>query len=147
MMPSNIVKYIFILAMLSLILFCGQKKPPENEFEASESTEEIELGKKHGQFIQWYDKGNKKSEMNYHYGKKHGKFETFWENGNLRYSVKYVMGLRDGIELECYLDGTKKSLIEYRQDVLDGKWIEWDKKGNITKSEIFKNGKLAKKIK
>jgi antitoxin component YwqK of YwqJK toxin-antitoxin module len=43
-----------------------------------------------------------------------------------------------------YEDGQKEKQGSYLEDQMEGVWTRWDDKGNVTKTETYKNGKLVK---
>lgn len=78
------------------------------------------FGKKHGEWIYFYDNGNLWSEAEFNRDKMQGKSKVYYPNGQLHYSGFYKNDLRDSIW--CYYDTTGKEL-----------YIEWYKNSRLIK--------------
>ena len=50
----------------------------------------------------------------------------------------------DGVLTEWYANGQKKTEWAFKDGKAEGVWTYWDDKGNVTKTETYKNGKLVK---
>ena len=52
-------------------------------------------GKRHGDYIAYYDDGKvKKVKAYYKYGKRHGTYITYYDNGKVRKKISYINGVR-----------------------------------------------------
>jgi antitoxin component YwqK of YwqJK toxin-antitoxin module len=99
-------------------------------------------GLKEGKSL-WYDTDGK---LIAQYSYKNGKFEgvnyTFYTSGNLQTEETYSKDIQTGHYKE-YFDDAKSTLKlsgNYVDGKKDGKWIEYDNKGSIIKTTVYKNG-------
>ncbi|MFZ5552531.1 MAG: toxin-antitoxin system YwqK family antitoxin [Bacteroidota bacterium] len=74
---------------------------------------EMVQGKRHGEWVSYYENGMKWSEDTYNLGARDGKCVSFYKNGQVRY-IGY-----------------------YTNNVKSGKWSFYDEQGNLTKEENF----------
>jgi len=81
---------------------------------------EIKNGLKYGAHIQWYENGQKMSE------------------------VSYIDGKEEGIATAWYENGQKMMEINYKDGNEDGKGTEWNEDGIISSEAIFKDGDCIK---
>ena len=73
-----------------------------------------------GSMRSYYENGQLESDSNYKRGKLHDLVEHYYENSQLKFRGNYIEGQRDGL-------------------------FEWfDEEGNITETELYKNGKMVK---
>lgn len=90
-------------------------------------TGKLKNGRKHGEWIEWSESGNKIRRESYQLGKKDGQWLSWDKNNKIIQEENYNNGNRDGLFVywdvlyrekykECY----------YKEDKPDGKWIEWD---------------------
>ena len=90
--------------------------------------------------VEYYDNGNKKSEIHYKNGKLDG-VQTYWyEDGNKELERHYKDGEMDGVATEWCEDGTK---IEehYKDGKLDGVSTWWYEDGTKNSEAQYKDGK------
>jgi antitoxin component YwqK of YwqJK toxin-antitoxin module len=88
-------------------------------------------GKYNGLQVTYYENIRKKSEeATYKYGVKDGPSRWYSMEGEL--VAEYV---------EYYDTGAIKTSGQYKSSLKDGKWIEYDEKGNVIKTSVFVNGK------
>lgn len=80
------------------------------------------FGKRHGEWLYFYPNGNLWSECTYNRGKMNGKSNVYYPNGQLFYSAFY------------------------KHDKKDSTWTYYDSTGKETRQEIYKDGKLIKRI-
>lgn len=80
------------------------------------------FGKRHGQWLSFYENGLAWSEMHYDKGLRHGPNITYFENGKVRYSGFYKNDLRDSI------------------------WTYYDSLGKVAEKLQFRNDKLVKRF-
>jgi hypothetical protein len=76
---------------------------------------------------------NKKSQVGYFYNEKHGYEYSFYNPSEID---QIITGKKFLLKREAW----------YEQGVNHGKWLYYDKKGSLTKTEIWKKGKLVKTI-
>lgn len=78
------------------------------------------FGKRHGQWLAFYEDGVKWSECFYDKGKKHGASNVYYPNGKLKYSGWYKNDLRDSIWLFFDEQGKEIDKHAFRDDVETG---------------------------
>lgn len=100
----------------------------------------IKDGKKEGQWIYYYENGNKFKEINYRMGIENGIWRMWYENGNLYIEDTMDNGKSNGLWREYYENGKIKEIGEYIEDNYTPKDF-WDEEGN----QLLKNGN-GKKI-
>jgi antitoxin component YwqK of YwqJK toxin-antitoxin module len=86
---------------------------------------------KHGDWIEWYRGGNKKTEGQYDHNIAVGKFTWWYENGQKRAEVEYQMGVLNGTRTTWHTNGLKESQAAYRNGELVDKWMHWDADGKL----------------
>jgi antitoxin component YwqK of YwqJK toxin-antitoxin module len=119
-------------------------------------------GKKHGSWLEWYSNGMIKKEKVYcrdklvrqaHY-KRHITEETIYKDGKLFMAREY----KDGIILTektyqggklikalwFYPDGKISDERGYKDGKKHGRWVYWDKNGEIRREELYRNGEPVK---
>ncbi len=103
----------------------GNKKSEKNEKNL----------KKHGLWTWWYENGQKEYEINYKDGAHRGVTSWWYKSGQKRYELKYKDGELHGIK-SCWYESGKKEMEEYC--ILGERYasIDWNKEGNVTKTEI-----------
>ena len=90
--------------------------------------------------VEYYDNGNKKSEIHYKDGEKEG-VETYWnEDGNKDMESHYKDGKLDGVCTE-WEDGNKLSEQHYKNGKLDGVSTWWYEDGTKNSEAHYKDGK------
>jgi antitoxin component YwqK of YwqJK toxin-antitoxin module len=96
-------------------------------------------GHLHGMFIDFYENGKKKSEVNYLVGNKCG-LQTEWDDqGNIYHTCNYSKnGEKHGKEIYYYANGKIKNEGVYENGNKFGKFIWYDELGNIKEETIFK---------
>jgi len=99
-----------------------------------------------GKYIEYYDSGTVKSEINISSNMENGSFKIFYENGNLKTKAEYKNALIDGDAYFYSPDGKLLLQQSYKMGLLDGPVIEYDLNGNIVKKETYIQGNLLKKI-
>ena len=107
-----------------------------------------------GKWESWYQSGNKKYVGYFVHGQANGLMETWYENGVKKYQCLWSMGKIVGKVSVWYESGEKKS--ELTDSHIENHFIEWNKdgtlnkkeyydtKGNVIKTELFKDNKLTK---
>jgi antitoxin component YwqK of YwqJK toxin-antitoxin module len=79
-------------------------------------------------------------------GQMHGQWSFLMPDATSSWTAEYKHGegSRNGLTTTFAGNGKKLEQGIYRQDVKEGVWTSWDDKGNVTKTETYKNGKLVK---
>ena len=78
----------------------GADKPPEN-----------------GKHVEYYENGNKKSEVHYKNGKMDGLYAMWWRNGQKKLEIHFKNGKANDLMTEWDKDGKKTLEIQYNNDV------------------------------
>lgn len=108
-------------------------------------------GQKDGKWVEVFDNGTIKSEINYANNLPNGVFKEYTPNGKILKIDRYENGIlkaesnkNDSINLtklrverEFYENGKIKALLVYKDSLLYGKQLYYDKNGNIQKAEIY----------
>ncbi|MCI9845149.1 energy transducer TonB [Flavobacterium pectinovorum] len=122
--------------------------------------------KKDGQFLTYYENGNKKSIQNYSDGKKIGKEYNWYENGNIKSELEYSQNKKGEEEwkINNYWtaqkeqkvtngDGDYEIVTEHQQEsgkvkngFPEGIWKGKNLKSKTTFTETYENGKLVSGI-
>ncbi len=114
---------------------------------------------------EWYDNGQKKSEIIYACEEFHGTIKTWHRNGNLEFIAEHFCGKPNGIGIGWNEDGNKtaeanfingkrhgrmkswygngqeKKEFNHVNGILDGKQTEWYENGEYRSIEYYKDGK------
>lgn len=80
---------------------------------------EYKDGQLHGRKAEWFPNGVKSIESNHLNGKKHGAEVWRHENGHKKWEMNHINGEQHGLA------------------------IEWDENGNISKQDLYENGRLV----
>ena len=137
-------------------------------FESGNKMSEVDYvnGKKHGKECFWANKGFLLNERNWSHGKPNGNwlgwnldgslsmfgyynqgkgfFFGYYPGGNVYHYEKSESYGSKTLSIYWYENGNPMSYIELKCDLKHGTVKEWDKKGNLTKHAIYKNGKSVK---
>ena len=106
-------------------------------------------GKKEGLWEVFYENGQLKWRENYKDGKKEGLWELFRGNGPLLFRGNYKNGRKDGLAENYTLNNRMNRMFltqreNYKDGKLDGIREVFSKNGQLTKSEMYKDGVLQK---
>lgn len=85
---------------------------------------------KEGEFVVFYENGNKKSVSNYTKGKKTGKETQWYVNGNKKSDFNYINSKLDGQIQQFHENGIIKSFSNYTNGLPIGKETRWYENGN-----------------
>jgi antitoxin component YwqK of YwqJK toxin-antitoxin module len=85
----------------------------------------------HGQWIEWYRSGAKKTEANYDHGVATGKVIWWYENGQKQAEVDYEAGVPNGVWITWHPNGLKESQAEYQNGQIIGDWLHWNADGKL----------------
>jgi antitoxin component YwqK of YwqJK toxin-antitoxin module len=97
-------------------------------------------GIKHGNYIQWFERGNfVDTKGKYRKGHQHGKWTYFYETGGINKIQNFKKGKLSGKSVSYYTNAKLQSVSNYAlvrdrrkgkvQSVPDGEWIFYDKNG------------------
>ena len=99
-------------------------------------------GMKDGLWTEWYESGNKLTEVNYKAGKMDG-IATLWhENGQKQSESNYKDGKLDGVWTDWNEDGQKKGEGNFQDGKPNGLTTLWYENGQKQIETNFKNGEL-----
>ena len=89
----------------------------------------------------YFENGLMSETVNYNNGKFHGSRFVYWENGIVKEKNTFNNGVLVGNTTHYYSNGKIRKEIKFdSQGKKDGKWVDYDAKGNKIKVEYFKNG-------
>ena len=100
-------------------------------------------GQKVGEWIAYYNSGQKKLIIHFADGKVHGDLLAYFESGQLRLKEPWVHGKKIGEMISYWPNGQVKSTQPFANGNLHGVVIHYDKEGNVTKRSNYDNGKLV----
>jgi antitoxin component YwqK of YwqJK toxin-antitoxin module len=119
-------------------------------------------GKKHGKWLEWYSNGLIKKEKVYYWDKlvrqanykRYITEETIYKEGKLFIEREYKDGItvtektyQEGKLIKAlwfYPDGKISDEREYKDGNKHGRWVHWDKNGEIRREEFYQDGELVK---
>ncbi len=87
------------------------------------------------------ENGNK-TETTYFLGQKHGIHKEYFENGKLKRICLFRENVLDGREVNYWPNGTKKRSLNYTKGMIDGVFEEWDIEGVQTTLKTYYKNKL-----
>jgi uncharacterized protein len=95
-----------------------------------------------GQWVHYFDKGEKKSEGEYKNGLKNGKWTFYFKNGKVEQTGFYINDEPDGEWNWFYANGSLLRKEFYRKGLEDGHSVEYDRDGKvITEGEYIDGNK------
>lgn len=100
-----------------------------------------DAGQKQGNWKEYYDEGNLKSEGNYVDNLKDGYWQYYYSNGNVEERGKYIMGAPDSTWFWYYSDGKLLRKEQFYNGLPDGLLTEYDKEENIITQGDYLEGK------
>ena len=103
-------------------------------------------GIKEGEWIDWYENGQKSFEKTYKYGKIDGLTIGWYQNGQKKEEGSFKDGKKDGLDTFWFENGQKKWSGYYTDGKKDGLWISWYKNGQKDSEGYFKDGKEIDKM-
>lgn len=131
-------------------------------------------GLKEGKWSKWYRNGHLKSVSTYRKSLLHGTYKEYSPTGKLRIRGVYKRNMKNGkfvlfetgeiqqeekeggstqtlsklaVSSRSFYYGSRwKSIYTYKDDVLDGRFIELDQNGNLFRKGKYSNGKLDGKL-
>lgn len=94
-----------------------------------------------GKWMEWYDNGGKKTEINYKNRVLEGMHTTWHMNGTINIQGNYKNGFKDGLWTTLCWDGCKYHE-NYKLGILDGLFTKWYDNGQKWTEGNFKNGEM-----
>ncbi len=94
-----------------------------------------------GDYVDKYKNGITKFTGQFRFGKRHGQWMSFYNNGLPWSELHYDKGLRDGINKVYYEDGKLRYTGFYKQDQRDSIWQFFDSIGTLQKTIIYNRDK------
>lgn len=90
----------------------------------------------------YFDDGSVLEVLHWKEGKKHGEWVQFYQNGQMRLRSSYVDNERDG-RFEAWGPGGKPIITgAYRKGVMDGEWRYYDLEGKEEMVLVYKDGRM-----
>ena len=68
-----------------------------------------------------------------------GSSSPYYENGKLKKKILYKNGMKNGIAIVYYENGMIEEKAYFVDDKKENERVYYDKKGNLIKTEIYKN--------
>jgi len=97
-----------------------------------------------GKYVEYFENGQKHIEEHLKLGKRNGLMTKWYENGQKEFKANYKNGKSDGLMTKWYENGQKESEINSKNgEVVDGVVTIWNKEGDVTETETYKDGKLV----
>jgi antitoxin component YwqK of YwqJK toxin-antitoxin module len=97
---------------------------------------------KEGNYVFFYENGNKSEESNYKNGKLDGILTTFFDNGKVKRKTNYSNGKKNGAAIAWFESGVKLSEGKFVNGFEDGLWIFYHENSKKKSQGEIKNGKL-----
>ena len=148
------MKAIFTLGLLCVLVGCsdatgGGKFTIANHENGKTASRGFLLDNevKVGNWIYFYDDGlTLMKRGRYVNGKMHGQWSFLMPDATSPWTAEYEHGegLRNGFEITYHENGKKSSEGLFKNGSKAGVWTEWDDKGDVTKTDTYKNGELVK---
>lgn len=102
--------------------------------------------KKEGLWITWYENGNKLSEGNYKNDKRVGTWSFYYENGQLYSKGNHNADEEDAVWEIWYETGEKMAMGKLVKEIKVGSWKQWYTNGVLKCEEIYKEGYLSSTV-
>ena len=97
-----------------------------------------------GKYVEYFKNGQKLIEKDYKNGKLEGLVTEWHENGQKKSKIKTKNGkVVDGLLIEWHENGQKRSEANWKNGDFDGVVTFWDKEGDVTETETYKEGILV----
>lgn len=99
-----------------------------------------------GDYVDKYPSGITKFKGFYRFGKRHGQWISFYENGLPWSEMHFDKGIRNGVNIAYFENGKERYKGIYKNDKRDSIWMYFDSIGNIAERLLFKNDKVIQKL-
>ena len=97
-----------------------------------------------GKYVEYFKNGQKLIEKDYKNGKLEGLVTEWHENRQKKSEIKSKNGkVVDGLLIEWHENGQKRSEANWKNGDFDGVVTFWDKEGDVTETETYKDGELV----
>jgi len=116
------------------------------ENDSLKAVEQYLKGKANGKWLVYYENGKLAEEKNYLNGKREGLYRQFNTDGTLLFEMTYKDDLEDGPVRLFHYNAKPKASGNYRKGLKEGTWLELDPSGAILSNEVYRAGRLVKKI-
>ena len=134
------MKKLLLLLLLSLglignsyahIVHCSLEEAQSKGFERCYLKHDHEYENEQQLSTDWYENGQKKSEVNVKDGKLNGKYTYWYENGQKMFEANFIDGKWDGKYTEWYENGQIDREGYFEDDKSVGWWRFWLEDGQI----------------
>ena len=99
-----------------------------------------------GDYIDKYPTGITKFKGFYRFGKRHGQWISFYQNGLPWSEMNFDKGLRHGPNITYIETGKIRYQGMYKNDKRDSIWTYFDSIGNVAERLLYKNDKIIQKL-
>ena len=99
-----------------------------------------------GDYIDKYPTGITKFKGFYRFGKRHGQWISFYQNGVPWSEMNFDKGLRNGQNITYTETGKLRYKGIYKNDKRDSIWLYFDTIGNVAERILYKNDIVEKKL-
>lgn len=99
-----------------------------------------------GDYIDKYPTGITKFKGFYRFGKRHGQWISFYQNGLPWSEMNFDKGLRNGQNITYTETGKLRYKGIYKNDKRDSIWLYFDTIGNVAERILYKNDIVEKKL-
>lgn len=138
---------ITIILVSALILSCSKREIRETKYENGQIKEKYSVIQdkngnflRDGEYIKYYENGQKEEEKNYKNGKAEGLYKFWYKNGQLGEEYNFKDGEVNGLVKMWYKSGQKKSEVNHINNKIEGKVTVWEENGEIEGVYTYKNG-------
>ena len=99
-------------------------------------------GRVDGLSVYWYENGQKKLERNWKDDKQDGLWVVWYKNGQKQQEENYKEGKWDGLSVHWYENGQKRVEVNYKANKEDGLSVYWHENGQKKLEETYKDGEI-----
>jgi len=137
---------VFIFLSFTVFAGCQEKKQEPQDSLRLRPGVEIKNTDDGEVRIQYYDKGQTRSETLYKNGKRNGYHRLYNEDDILLSEGTFTDGKMEGEFKSFYPDGSIKILAHYKHGLLDGESLTYNLNGQVIIKDIYKKNKIIKTI-
>ena len=101
---------------------------------------QIEGGKRHGLYVEWYSNQQNEQKGFYSNGSKTGVWTYWYEDGQKEAEGTFKDGSKNGLWIYWYRNGQKEKEGTYKDDSENGLWAYWNEDGQKEKEGTFTAG-------
>jgi len=99
-----------------------------------------------GDYVDKYASGITKFKGYYRFGKRHGQWISFYESGLPWSEMHFDKGIRSGINITYFDTGKERYKGIYKNDKRDSIWMFFDSIGNLAERLLYKDDKVIQKL-